>query len=117
MCGEKGESVGHLVSECSKLAQREYKRRHDNIARIVHWKLCHKFKLGKSDKWYEHQPISVQESGDFKVLWDFNIQCDHVIEARRPDVVITNKKEKHCIIVDIASPGDSRVCIKEQERY
>ena len=25
MCGEKGESIGHIVSECEKLAQREYK--------------------------------------------------------------------------------------------
>ena len=40
MCGEKGESVCHLVSECKKLARKEYKRRHDNVARIIHWKLC-----------------------------------------------------------------------------
>ena len=36
MCREKGESVNHLTSECSKLAQREYKRRHDNVALYVH---------------------------------------------------------------------------------
>ena len=32
MCGEKGETISHLVSEGGKLAQREYKRRHDNVA-------------------------------------------------------------------------------------
>ena len=32
--------VCHLVSECKKLAQKEYKRRRDNVARIIHWKLC-----------------------------------------------------------------------------
>ena len=36
LCGEKGESVGHLISECKILTQREYIRRHDNVARIVH---------------------------------------------------------------------------------
>eukprot|EP00795_Rhopilema_esculentum_P003517 gene3517-biopygen1669 len=35
MCGDKGETVSHLVSECAKLAQTEYKRRHDNVARVV----------------------------------------------------------------------------------
>ena len=45
MCGEKGESVGHLISGCKKLAQREYKGRHDNMARIVHWTLCRKYGL------------------------------------------------------------------------
>ena len=33
----KEESVGHLISECSKLAQNEYKYQHDNVARIVPW--------------------------------------------------------------------------------
>ena len=32
MCGEKGEIISHLVSEIGKLAQREYKGRHDNVA-------------------------------------------------------------------------------------
>ena len=37
MCGGKGETISHLVSECGKLAQNEYKRRHDNVAQYVHW--------------------------------------------------------------------------------
>ena len=45
MCGEKGKSAGHLISGCKMLAQREYKRRHDNVARIVHWTLCGKYGL------------------------------------------------------------------------
>ena len=52
MCGETGEIVSHIGSECSKLAQREYKRRHDNVVRMVHWKLCEKFNLEKSEKWH-----------------------------------------------------------------
>ena len=76
MCGKKGESISHIVSECSKLAQKEYKRRHDNIARIIHWKLCDKYGLKKAEKWYEHEPCKVMESRDIKILWDFNIHCD-----------------------------------------
>ena len=53
MCGEKGESVGHLVSECKMLAQKEYKSRHDNGAGIVHWELCGEYSLERSKKWYD----------------------------------------------------------------
>ena len=42
MCGERGETVQHIVSGCEKLAQKEYKRRHDNVAKRVHWELCKK---------------------------------------------------------------------------
>ena len=36
------EGIDHIVSGCSKLAQKEYKRRHDNLEKIVHWKLARK---------------------------------------------------------------------------
>ena len=61
LCGEKNETVTHLVCGCKVLAQKEYKRRHDNIARIVHWKVCGIYNLGKVDKWYEHHPDGVIE--------------------------------------------------------
>ena len=35
----------HLVSGREKLAQKEYKRRHDDVAKKVHWDLCKKNKL------------------------------------------------------------------------
>ena len=29
LCGDRDETINHIISECSKLAQREYKTRHD----------------------------------------------------------------------------------------
>ena len=116
MCGKRGESVQHIISECEKLAQKEYKRRHDNVAKKIHWELCKKNALEHKEKWYEHNPEGVAENEGVKLLWDMNIQCDNVIEARRPDIVIIDKKEKSCIIVDIAVPADGRVHEKEREK-
>ena len=36
VCRKVDESIDHIVSGCSKLAQKEYKRRHDNLEKIVH---------------------------------------------------------------------------------
>ncbi len=33
LCGKRGETIQHIMCECEKLAQKEYKRRHDNVAR------------------------------------------------------------------------------------
>ena len=40
-----------------------------------------------------YNPAYVQENDAHKLLWDFNIQTDHLISARRPDLIIINKKE------------------------
>ena len=43
VCGSADETVAHIVVECQKLAQKEYKQvRHDNVAKVIHWKLCEK---------------------------------------------------------------------------
>ena len=97
-------------------AQKEYKRRHDNIARFVHWKLCCKYDMSRVEKWYEHQPEGVVENEKCKILRDMIIQCDHVIEARRPEIVGVEKGNKKVIIDDIASPWDHRVYEKEGEK-
>ena len=39
---DKSETIFHIVSKCKKVAQKEYKGRQHNVARIVHWKLCGK---------------------------------------------------------------------------
>ena len=56
------------------------------------------------------------EDDDVKLLWDMNTQCDNVIEARRPDLVLVDKKKKACVIIDIAVPGDCRIREKEMEQ-
>ena len=53
------ESIDHIVSGCSKLAQKEHKRRHDNLGKIVHWKLARKCNFEAGDKWYKHEPERV----------------------------------------------------------
>ena len=110
MCREYGKTVQHIMCGCKKLAQREYQRRHDTVAKLVHWKLWE-----RTERWYEHCPKGVVENDDVKLIWDINIQCDNIIEARRPDLILVDKKGKSCITVDIAVPGDCRVHEKELE--
>ena len=51
-----------------------------------------------------------------KLLYDFDIQTDHLISARRPDLIIINKKKRTRKIVDFAVPADHRIKLKESEK-
>ena len=83
-----------MTAECKKLAQKEFKQRHDNIARIADLELWQKFGLVGTIKWYNPKPASVFENERVKILWDFNIQTDHVIQHRRPDIVVLYKNKR-----------------------
>ena len=95
LCSDRDETITHIISECSKLAQKEYKAWHDWVGKVIHWEMCKKFKFDHTNKWYMHNPVPVLESDTHKLLWDFNIQTDHLIPARRPDLIIINKKKEN----------------------
>ena len=61
---------------------------------------------------------AVIENDTHKLLWDFDIQTDHLISDRRPDQIIINKRKKKriCKIVDFAVPADYRIKLKECEK-
>ena len=100
------------------MPQKEYKARHDWLGKVIHWEMCKKSKFDHANKWYMHNPAPVLENDTHKLLWDFDIQTDHLISARRPDLIIINKKKKKkiCKIVDFAVPADRRIKLKECEK-
>ena len=53
------ETINHMISECSKLAQKVYKNRHDWMGKVIHWEMCKKFKFDHTKKWYMHNPATV----------------------------------------------------------
>ena len=50
LCGDRDETINHIISEYSKLAQKEYKTRHDWVRKVIHWEMCKKFKFDHTNK-------------------------------------------------------------------
>ena len=64
-----------------------------------------------------HNPAPVIENDTHKLLWDFYIQTEHLIPARRPDLIIINKKKRRIFkIVDFPVPADHRINLKESAK-
>ena len=107
----KRQNITHILIACSVLVKSQYRKRHNKVRTSVHFVLCKKHHLQCCDKWYKqrityihththtakshtHTPKSVQRNNEYKILWDFNIQTDKVIEYRLPDVVCINKQNR-----------------------
>ena len=59
---------------------------------VEDWEFCKKLKFDHPTKCYMHKPESALLNGTHKILWDFEIQMDHLIPARRP-MKINQKSE------------------------
>ena len=85
---------------------------------MIQWEIdVYNLKFDHMIIWYMHNPVPLLENNTHKLLWDFDIQTDHLISARRPDLIVIKKKKKeNCKIVDLAVPVDRRIKLKESEK-
>ena len=86
--------------------------------KVSHLEMRKKFKFDHKYKWYMHNPAYVPENYSNKLLWDFDVQTNHLISARGVDLIIIKKKKKkrNCRILDFAVPADHRIKLKECEK-
>ena len=117
LSGNKDKSINHIISECNKLAHKEYKTRLDRVGMVIHWELCKESKFDHTNKWCSLNPASVLKNKTYKLRWDFEIKTDHLISDRRLDYKINkNKKEnlQDCGLCCFAGP-QSKIERKRKE--
>ena len=81
----------------------------------MHWKILNHFSV-KDNKWYEHQPETVTENEKVTILWDMQVHTDKTMKSNRPDMVIKDKQEKTCTLIDKAIPSDRNTPVKVAEK-
>ena len=77
---------------------------------LVFWKLGY----DTDEKYFNHEPQSVYESTDNKLLWDFKIQTNNNIKHNKPDIVVLDKIEWKCLIIGV--PCLFNTLVKEKEK-
>ena len=50
LCGDKDETINHIINKCNKIAQKKYKNRHNCVGNLIYWELCKKFKFDPKNK-------------------------------------------------------------------
>ena len=116
LCGDRDETINHIISKCSKLAQKEYKTRRDCVGKVIHLELCKKLKFDHTNKWYMYNPVFVQRNETQTLLgfWGTNASPHLGLTPR----LCYNQQQKNrpWKIVDFAVPADHRVKLKESEK-
>ena len=60
--GERDETITHIISECRKLAPKEYKTKQDWVGKVIQLELGKKLKFDHMNRWYMHKPEFLQEN-------------------------------------------------------
>ena len=95
LCKQQIETIDHIIGGCTILANTEYTRRHNNVAKIIHQQLAIQYKLVQHHTpTYKYIPQNVLENDKHKLYWNRSIITDKTIPHNKPDITITHKQNK-----------------------
>ena len=118
LCSQTSETIQHIISACTRLAQTEYKHRHDQVAKIIHQKLALKHDLTTDNTpHYKYTPQIILENHTHKLYWDRTLLTDKTIHHNRPDITLIDKIQKAIYIIDIAIPNTNNLTKTHAEKH
>ena len=114
VCGEKGESVYHLICNCSILAPTLYLTvRHNQVARILYQEIVQNERL-------IYKLPKVTKVRELEISWDNEIYTISKVDHNRPDMVIWDSTSKQCQIVKVTVSLDTnlpKACKDKKQKY
>lgn len=99
-CNKSIASADHLASRCEKMLHYDYKKRHDNIQKVVVVSILNKHDQAGIKHYKYHKTKTIYDLHDMKILVDIPIKTDILISENRPDIVFIKKKEKLAYFVE-----------------
>ena len=80
MCGKAQESIAHVLSSCSALAQKKYLSRHNGALKILFFELLEDYQLIEAaPPWYSAtQPNPLYQNDQVTAYWDVPVYADHI---------------------------------------
>ena len=81
------------------------------VAQVIHWDLSEKCGFETTTNRvnrYDHKPDPICDSEKYKLLLDFKIQTDQRMDHNKPHIVLLNKEERSCLVIDVVCSFDTR---------
>ena len=115
LCKNKKTSVDHLATKCHMLLDRNYKKRHDSITKMIHFNLCKEYNLTRNTSLNRHNVTSILENEKIKLFLETNF-TDKFSQTNRPDLILFHKEKKIISLIEIGVTNTELLRKREIEK-
>ena len=91
----------HIIGSCQLLANTEYTKRHNNVAKNL---LQHLAGNIIKAPYFKYELLNVIDNQNMRLYWDREIRTDITVQANRPDILYLDKSRQKVRIIGIANP-------------
>ncbi|KAG0435394.1 Retrovirus-related Pol polyprotein from type-1 retrotransposable element R2 [Dictyocoela muelleri] len=100
-CKRTKTSVDHLATRCEKMLHYNYKKRHDEILRIIVISIINSISSNPIKHIKYVKLKNVYDFKDYKILIDIPIRTDTIIKDNKPDIVFFNYKKREIYFIEV----------------
>ena len=113
--GKQEESIFHIIAACSYISSNLYLHAwHNAVAKEVYDELVHQLRQTENRSESKREPQTVTRITKTEIWWDKKVMTQKKIKHDRPDIIIWDKGNKHCKIVNVSIPFDTNVKLREE---
>ena len=116
MCYKAEEHIKHTAVGCTTLTPSEHTNKFNKVVGYIYWTICQHMGLQVTNKYYEHIPETDISIHSTTIMWDVPVITDRTILANQSDIILPEKKQKTCLLINIAVTFDSNVNTKGNEK-
>ncbi|KAG0435466.1 LINE-1 retrotransposable element ORF2 protein [Dictyocoela muelleri] len=114
-CKTTNISVDHLATRCEKMLHFDYKKRHDEIVRVIVISILNTISQNPTKHIKYMQLKNVYDNKDYKICIDIPIRTDTIIKENKPDIVFFNYKKKEILFIEVGVT--SKDTLKQTESW
>ena len=119
LCRKAQESVAHVLSGCSALAQTLYLTRHNAALKIIFLEMLKGYQLADAiPLWYSSVPPTPVYQGDKVTTYsDVPVLAEHLqVRANRVDARFVDRENKEMILIEMSCPWMDNSKQEEEEK-
>ena len=115
LCKLNVEDIHHIASNCPQLSSSRYylPLQHNVIAKCVYNKLLIN---DVQNRKLLQEPDQIYNTNEKEYWWDTPIMTATKVKHNKPDLVIWNKTEKICTVIEFSCPADINISKKIAEK-
>jgi len=100
-CRLAPKSVEHLATHCGRMLNFDYRKRHDEVVRFLHFQFTKKYGLNKSKKLKNYKVQNVLSNERVKIKSDVPILTELRMDHYKPDLMVHDLRTKEITLVEV----------------
>lgn len=100
-CKQGRKCVEHLATHCGRMLNFDYKKRHDEVVRCLHFQFTKRYGLNKNHRLKNYCVQNVLSNERVKIKSDVPILTELRIDHNKPDLMVHDLRAKEILLVEV----------------